>query len=216
VGIIYPIIYELLYDHFGPQDWWPADTKEEIVIGAILTQNTAWPNVVKALNNLKKNGKLSLEYIRNTPRSELAKLIRSTGYFNQKSERLKIFVDFLFEKYDGKLGNLLKLDTTKLRPLLISLKGIGYETADDIILYAAEKPVFVIDSYTKRILNRHLLCGPDIEYNELQKIIENETPRDVKIYNEYHALFVKLAKEYCVKKNPICEKCPLKVLNKKI
>jgi len=216
MGLIYPVIYDLLYNHFGPQGWWPAESKEEIVIGAILTQNTSWQNVEKALNNIRQNGKISLEFIHKTPRAELAKFIRSTGYFNQKSERLKLFVEFLYHEFNGKLDDLFSLDTYILRERLLSLKGIGFETADDIILYAAEKPVFVIDAYTKRVLSRHLLCDAGIDYNELQVIIQKETPCDVNIYMEYHALFVKVGKDFCLRKKPLCYNCPLNKLDKNI
>jgi endonuclease-3 related protein len=209
LGLLYPEFYNKLYKHFGQQGWWPGDSKLEIVLGAILTQNTAWSNVVSALNNIKNAGTLSLEYLRKTDKDSLALLIRPAGYFNQKTERVKGFIKFLDENYDGHLENLLSIDMPEIRTILLSIKGIGPETADDIILYAAEKPVFVIDAYTKRIISRHLLCKADVSYYDLQNIIEAEVPRKVKIYKEYHGLFVVLAKKFCFKKNPGCDKCPL-------
>ena len=142
------------------------------MIGAILTQNTAWSNVVKALDNIKKAGGLSLDFLRDIESDSLAELIRPAGYFNQKTRYLKDFVRFLTEQCDGDLDKLYSLDMDVLRNALLSVRGIGPETADDIILYAAEKPIFVIDAYTKRIMSRHLICSPDIGYDELQQIIE--------------------------------------------
>lgn len=216
MGLIYPDFYRKLFEHFGPQGWWPGDTKIEIVIGAILTQNTAWSNVVKALKNLEAAGSISLEFIRKSDKETLASIIKPTGYFNQKADRLKGFVDFLDDNYQGDLDGLLSLDLPELRNVLLSVKGIGPETADDIILYAAEKPVFVIDAYTKRIFSRHMICNTDIKYNDLQDIIEEQVPKNTAVYKEYHGLLVVLAKKYCFKNDPDCLSCPLRDYERKI
>lgn len=214
MGLIYPRIYESLLGFFGPQGWWPGDSKFEIIIGAILTQNTAWSNVVKALDNIKNNGGLTPEFLYNIKKESLAELIRPAGYFNQKSGYLKDFIGFLMERFDGDLDKLFQLDKNHLRETLLSVRGIGSETADDIILYAAEKPVFVIDAYTKRIMSRHGICKADISYDNLQKMIEEEVPEDVNIYKDYHGLLVTLAKSHCRKNNPDCHSCPLNIYEK--
>jgi endonuclease-3 related protein len=216
LGLIYPQMYERLLSAFGSQGWWPADSKFEIMIGAILTQNTAWSNVVKALDNIKRAGGLSLNYLQDIDSDSLAILIRPAGYFNQKTRYLKEFIRFLTEQCDGDLDKLYLLDMEILRKALLSVRGIGPETADDIILYAAEKPVFVIDAYTKRIMSRHLICRPDIGYDELQQIIECEVPKDVEIFKDYHGLLVTLAKKNCFKKNPDCGSCPLNIYERSI
>lgn len=214
MGLIYPQIYESMLEFFGPQGWWPGDSKFEIIIGAILTQNTAWSNVVKALDNIKNNGGLTPEFLFKIKKETLAELIRPVGYFNQKSGYLKDFIFFLMEKFDGDLDKLFLLDKDDLRETLLSVRGIGPETADDIILYAAEKPVFVIDAYTKRIMSRHGICKVDIRYDALQKMMEEEVPEDVKIYKDYHGLLVTLAKSHCRKSNPDCDSCPLNIYQK--
>ena len=216
MGLIYPQIYERLLSSFGSQGWWPADSKFEIMIGAILTQNTAWSNVVKALDNIKKADGLSLDFLRDIESGSLAELIRPAGYFNQKTRYLKDFIRFLTEQCGGDLDKLFLLDIDVLRNALLSVRGIGPETADDIILYAAEKPIFVIDAYTKRIMSRHLICNPDIGYEELQQIIECEVPKDVEIFKDYHGLLVTLAKKNCFKKNPDCGSCPLNIYERSI
>lgn len=209
MALIYPEFYERLFRHFGPQHWWPGDSKLEIVLGAILTQNTAWSNVEKALKNIKDAGSISLGFLRETDLNMLAQLIRPTGYFNQKAARVKGFIEYLDENYHGHLEEMLSLHLQDLRTALLSIKGIGPETADDIILYAAEKPVFVIDSYTKRVMSRHSICSQNVGYEELQTIIETQVPKNVPIYKEFHGLIVILAKNYCHKKNPDCRNCPL-------
>lgn len=202
-------IFTLLRKRWGVVNWWPADTNEEIFIGAVLTQNTAWTNVEKAIENMKRGGGASFQTTRRLSAEELADLIRPSGYHNQKSERLKGMVRFIDENYDGNLENLLELPMEKLRDVLLSLKGIGPETADDIILYAAGKPLFVIDAYTKRICYRHHLCAENVSYDELQRLFHENLEEDVELYQEYHALFVLVAKHFCVKRNPLCEDCPL-------
>jgi endonuclease-3 related protein len=200
--------YDALYRCFGAQGWWPADTGLECILGTILTQNTAWKNVEKALENLKKIGLISIGKLALISTEALAELIRPSGYFNQKAVKVKNFIRFLTEDYDGDLQKMFEEDTEKLREKLLSIRGIGPETADSIILYAGKKPIFVVDAYTRRILSRHALMPEDATYGEIQEIFMDSLDTDAKLFNEYHALLVKLGKEHC-KKSPICEGCPL-------
>lgn len=201
-------IYQILYNHFGPQNWWPGESEIEIMIGAILTQNTNWQNVEKAIKNLKEETNLDPIIINKLPLKKLAKIIRPSGFYNIKAKRLKEFIKFFLKEYNGNVKEMEKEDENILREKLLKVKGIGKETADSILLYALNKPVFVIDNYTKRIFIRHkLFFGKS--YDEWQEYFTKNLPKDTKIYNEYHALLVKLAKTYCLK-NPICESCPLK------
>jgi len=190
-------------------NWWPADTNEEIFIGAVLTQNTAWTNVEKAIENMKRRGGASFQTIRKSSVEELAELIRPSGYHNQKSERLKGMVCFIDVNYGGSLENLFELPMEKMRDVLLGLKGIGPETADDIILYAAGKPLFVIDAYTKRVCYRHHLCAENVSYDKLQRLFHENLDKDVKLFQEYHGLFVLVAKHFCIKRKPRCKACPL-------
>ena len=201
-------IYRRLYHAFGPQRWWPGETPFEIAVGAILTQNTNWGNVEKAIENLKRDEVLNVESINNMKTERLASLIKPAGYFNVKAKRLKAFISFLRNEYHGSLKRMKKEEMQTLRVRLLQVHGVGPETADSILLYALEKPVFVIDAYTKRILSRHILMEYDKSYEEFQKIFHSFLKRDVKLFNEYHALFVRLGKTYCRKK-PICKGCPL-------
>lgn len=210
-------IYRRLYVFFGPQHWWPAESPFEVMVGAILTQNTSWSNVEKAINSLKKNGLLELTKLSNLPERRLALLIKSAGYYNIKAKRLKVFLRFLCGAYAGDIRRMALEDTENLRPRLLSLNGIGPETADSILLYALDKPVFVVDSYTKRILFRHRLVEEDASYSEVQdlfmqndKFHRKKISYVVKLFNEYHALLVRLGKEFCLKNKPKCDICPLK------
>lgn len=218
-------VYQHLLSHYSTQGWWPINTvykkrssltheeKFEIIIGALLTQNTAWTNVEKALNELRKNKCLSIKAILETKQETLAQYIKSSGYNNQKAERLKILAQFLLQH---PLDDLQKMEIKELRTLLLSVKGIGPETADSIILYAFMKPSFVIDTYTKRIMSRLGLCRKDVSYDELQMLMMIGVEKDVEMYNEYHALLVEHAKRYC-KVKPLCEVCILKdVCEKKV
>jgi endonuclease-3 related protein len=202
-------IYRSLYDFFGPQHWWPGETPFEIAVGAILTQNTNWGNVEKAIQNLKDHQALSPQTIHTISLQTLAGLIRPAGYFNVKAGRLKAFIGFLMDEYHGSMEKMQKTDTEILRSQLLNIHGIGPETADSILLYAFEKPVFVIDAYTKRVLSRHSIMEYENPYEEFQMLFHSSQKRDTTLYNEYHALFVKVGKTYCKKQNPICEKCPL-------
>jgi endonuclease-3 related protein len=202
-------IYKKLYTAYGSQHWWPGDTPFEVIVGAILTQNTAWTNVEKAINNLKQSRLLSVKALSKAKPSKIAKLIRPSGYYNIKTKRLKNFLNFLDSKFNGDLGQLLKQKTGRLRAGLLEINGIGAETADSILLYAANKPVFVIDAYTKRILSRHGLIKKDASYEETQYLFMSNIPKNLRLYNEYHALIVKIGKEFC-RKDPKCHVCPLK------
>lgn len=204
-------IYELLFDFFGPQHWWPGDTQFEIITGAILTQNTNWPNVEKAINNLKAANALEPEKLHTMAAETLAPLIKPAGYFNLKAKRLKNFLDWLFENYDGNLCDLENISTDRLRSELLGIKGIGPETADSILLYAFKREIFVIDTYTARIAIRHNLIAPDADYEQLQYLFESSLPQEVKLFNEYHALLVCAGKEFCRPK-PKCQNCPLNSL----
>jgi endonuclease-3 related protein len=202
-------IYNRLHERFGPRHWWPADTDFEIITGAILTQNTAWANVEKAIANLKKKRILTPRKMYKTPTSTLAGLIRPSGYYNIKARRLKAFVNFLFKNYNGSLKKMFSRKTAVLREELLDINGIGPETADSILLYAAEKPVFVVDAYTRRILSRHNLIRPQAGYDDVQHFFTNNLPPDRRLFNEYHALIVELGKTIC-KKKPRCAVCPIR------
>jgi len=204
-------IYDRLYRRFGPQHWWPGQTTFEIIVGAILTQNTNWGNVEKAINNLKRAGLLTPEKLHTLDIAELADLIRPAGYYNIKAARLKSFLNRLFEKFDGNLDRLSNLSTDQLREELLSIKGVGPETADSISLYAFNKPVFTVDAYTARILGRHRLTEPGAGYEDIRMLFESALPQEVQLYNEYHALLVHLGKEYC-KTRAQCKGCPLEDL----
>lgn len=206
-------IYEKLLKHFGPQHWWPAKSPFEVIIGAILTQNTNWVNVEKAINNLKSAGILTPEKLYKIDTNKLAELIKPAGYFNIKSIRLKNFIKWLMETYQGNLKEMFAQEKSILREELLRIRGIGPETADSILLYAAKKPSFVVDTYTYRILVRHNLIPEESTYDQIKSFFEDNLPEDVKLFNEYHALLVKLGKEYCKKTRPLCDPCPLKGIN---
>lgn len=203
-------IYKRLYKTFGPQDWWPGENPFEIIIGAILTQNTAWTNVEKAIRNLKKGKLLSARGLKDVPLKDLAKAIRSAGYFNEKAKKLKAFIDFLFVNYGGSVKRMFKKETQLLRQELLEIKGIGQETADSILLYAGNRAVFVIDAYTRRVLSRQQLISEKADYQEIQQLFTQNLPLDVQLFNEFHALFVRLGKDICKKTKPDCRRCPLK------
>ncbi|MHC4755241.1 MAG: endonuclease III domain-containing protein [Planctomycetota bacterium] len=204
-------IYKLLYESFGPQHWWPGETTFEIIIGAILTQNTNWKNVEKAIGNLKSAGLLTPEKIHDLDISQLAELIRPAGYFNIKAKRIKNFMDWLFENYQGRLEKLENISTHRLREQLLTVNGIGAETADSILLYALEREIFVVDTYTARFAIRHQLIDPDADYEQISDLFQSNLPQDIKMFNEYHALIVRLGKEFC-RPNPKCSDCPLEEL----
>ena len=202
-------IYKKLFTAFGPQHWWPGDTPFEVIVGAILTQNTAWKNVEKAIHNLKKAKVLQPKKMHDLSERELAKLIRPAGYFNIKAKRLKHFLNYLFDRYGGRLDRMFRKRTDALRRELLSVNGIGPETADSILLYAGNHPVFVVDAYTKRIFSRHQIIKEDTDYHDIQKLFVDNLPHDVKIFNEYHALIVSIGKDFCRNRKPLCSRCPL-------
>ena len=208
-------IYNLLFESFGPQHWWPGDGQLEIIVGAVLTQNTNWTNVEKAIANLKAAGCLKPQKIHEIKAEKLAELIRPAGYFNIKAKRLKNLIDWLFDNYQGNLENIDSVKTSRLREELLSITGIGPETADSIQLYAFERPVFVVDAYTARIAARHGLIEPPFEYDQLQRLFMDNLDEDVHKFNEYHALLVRCGKEFC---RPVarCAGCPLEKLPHKV
>lgn len=205
-------IYDRLYLAFGPRKWWPADTPFEVIVGAILTQNTAWSNVERAIKNLKETSCLTPRGLRLIDTSRLAQLIRPSGYYNQKAQKLKEFIGFLFARYRGSLDLMFKTDPLILRQELLGIKGIGPETADSILLYAGNFPIFVVDAYTRRLLSCHNLIDQQANYSSIQSYFMDNLPRDVKLFNEFHALIVQLGKEICRPK-PNCAICPLRELD---
>ena len=206
-------IYERLFAFFGPRNWWPGDTPFEIMVGAILTQNTNWNNVERAIANLKTERLLSLTAMSALSREQLAEYIRPAGYYNIKAERLRNFFALINGKWDGDLDFFLRQPAAVLREELLSVKGIGPETADSMILYAAGKPVFVVDAYTHRILIRHEIIDESFDYPLIQELFMDNLEEDSALFNEYHALIVQLGKEFCKKTRPVCEDCPLAGLN---
>lgn len=203
-------IYEILLNAYGQRCWWPAKTPFEMMVGAILTQNTSWMNVEKAIRNFGEH--LSPEFIASTSNNELALIIRPSGYFNQKAIKLKALTEW-FERYSYDVNKAMQMDSQFLRSELLAIKGVGRETADSILLYALNKPFFVVDTYTKRFLYRQ---GYDIAntYDGLRLKIEESIPRDIYLYNEFHALIVEHAKRHC-KKTPSCEACPVETTCRK-
>ncbi|MDD4923263.1 MAG: endonuclease [Dehalococcoidales bacterium] len=201
-------IYRKLSVAYGPQHWWPAESAFEVMVGAILTQSAAWTNVEKAIRNLKAAQVLSPDSIRNMSFSELAAFIKPSGYYNVKARKLKSLVYWLGENYSDDINRMAETETQKLREDILSVYGIGPETADSILLYALGKPVFVIDAYTRRIFFRIGLIGEEDSYNDCQRLFTSNLKADAALFNEYHALIVKLAKEAC-NKNPDCDGCCL-------
>ncbi len=206
-------MYKILADSLGPSHWWPGETPFEVAVGAILTQNTNWSNVQKAIHRLREQDLLQPEKMWSISEEELSQLIKPAGYFRLKSRRLKNFLSFLHAECDFYLQELGNMDMDALRPKLLEIKGIGPETADSILLYALGKPSFVVDAYTKRILNRHFLVHEDIDYHELRDFFMDRLPADASLFNEYHALLVRTGNSWCRKKNPVCNECPLVVFS---
>ena len=204
-------IYELLYERYGRQGWWPGDGRFEMIVGAILTQNTNWGNVEKAIGNLKRAGCLEARVLNEMDAGVLAELIRSAGYYNVKAGRLKNLLTWLFDNYDGDLNRLEGLSATALREELLRIKGVGAETADSIVLYGFNKCVFVVDAYTCRVMGRHRLIEAGADYEQVRDFFESSLAADVELFNEYHALFVRVGKEYC-RPRAKCQGCPLEAL----
>ncbi|NOX59177.1 MAG: endonuclease III domain-containing protein [Planctomycetes bacterium] len=205
-------IYKTLFDAYGPQHWWPADHPEEVVIGAILTQNTAWTNVEKAIQELKRAGCLGFRKIDATSIEDLMQWIRPAGTYRQKAEYLKAFARWLITEHDGDLQRALQGDADTVRRKLLALKGIGPETADAILLYAGNRSTFVVDAYTMRVLRRHgLIESNGAGYESVRGLLMQALPHDVQLFNEYHALLVEVGKRHC-KAAAQCEGCPLEHL----
>ncbi len=204
-------IFDLLLAQYGPLHWWPAETPFEVCVGAILTQNTNWGNVEKAIANLKGEGLLSAEALRDLPADKLAGVIKPAGFFNVKSERLKAFVAWLFARHGGDLERMFAGDWRILREELLKVPGIGPETCDSILLYAGNQPTFVVDAYTRRLFSRLGLIAATAGYEEVRALFMGHFPADVELYNEYHALIVQHCKVYCRKK-PLCGGCFLRSL----
>ena len=201
-------VFETLLHTYGPQQWWPADSPLEVIIGAILTQNTAWKNVEKAISALRDRGLLSFDRLHRIPAPDLAPLIRSSGYYNQKTRKLKGFCDFLGNHWGGDLTGFLEQEMALLRHQLLQLSGIGPETADSIILYAAEQPSFVVDTYTHRVFSRHGWVPEQVSYDWLRDFFMDSLPADVSLFKEYHALLVRVGHFHC-RRQPACGGCPL-------
>lgn len=205
--------YRRLRRHFGHQQWWPGDTPFEVCVGAILTQNTAWTNVEKAIANLKRAGKLTPHALHRLRQPELARLIRPSGYFNIKARRLKAFIEFLFAEYGGSVARMADEPLATLRPKLLAVSGIGPETTDSILLYALDKPIFVVDAYTKRVLARHDLIKPTATYHEIQELFHRALGTvSRELFNDFHAQFVAVGKTYCKSRVALCDGCPLRPL----
>jgi endonuclease-3 related protein len=204
-------IYELLLEAYGPQHWWPAESPLEVLVGAVLTQNTNWQGVEKAMASLKLHNLLNPHRLQAIPTEDLARLIKPAGYYNLKARRLKNLIAFVTEAYSGDLETMGQAETGHLRKELLAVNGVGPETADSILLYALEKPVFVVDTYTYRVTNRHGLVSEEVSYDELQELFTQHLPLEVKLFNEYHALLVRVGKLHCQPK-PRCQGCPLEAL----
>ncbi len=202
-------VYRRLFDAFGPQHWWPGESPFEVIVGAVLTQNTNWQNVERAIGNLREADLLNPHALYALPQEELAELIRPAGYFRIKARRVHSLLKFLVERYDGSLDAMFATGLPTLREELLGVNGIGPETADSILLYAGRLPSFVVDTYTHRIFARHGWIDFDTDYHTIQDHFQSSLPDDVALYNEYHALIVHLGKHYCRKTNPKCDECPL-------
>jgi endonuclease III related protein len=202
-------IHSAMAAALGPIGWWPARTSFEVIVGAILTQNTAWTNVERALVNLRREKLLTPRAIEAAPAARLAPLIRSSGYFRQKAKKLKAFVSFLRSSYGGSLVRMFAAPTAALRKELLAVQGIGPETADSILLYAGQHTVFVVDAYARRILSRHGLVDERAAYGEMQSIFQRHLPANAQLFNEYHALIVNVGKRWCHASRALCTVCPL-------
>jgi endonuclease III related protein len=205
-------VYRRLFDAFGPQHWWPGETPFEVVVGAILTQNTAWRNVERAIANLREADLMEPKALYAVPVEELEELIRPAGYFRMKAGRLRSLLKFLLEQFDGSLDAMFAVGLPELRERLLAVHGVGPETADSILLYAGNLPIFVVDTYTHRIFARHGWIDYEADYGRLQETIQDALPQDVPLYNELHALLVRLGNTCCRKTSPKCAECPLQEL----
>lgn len=209
--------YKLMRAHFGHQRWWPGETPFEVCVGAILTQNTNWTNVERAITNLKSAGVLDARRMFALPEAELAQIIRPAGYFNVKARRLRSFLRVLVEEYGGDLKQLFAGDTPTVRARLLAIHGIGPETADSLLLYAGGHHSFVVDAYTKRIFSRHDWCSEEADYDTVKSLCESALDEKsnsdrLDYWQDYHAQLVMVGKEYCRPRNPRCADCPLQPL----
>jgi endonuclease III related protein len=202
-------LYDRLHRRYGPQRWWPARARFEIVVGAILTQNAAWRNAERAIARLRAAGALDVQTVLRLPPARLAALLRPSGTFRVKARRLRAFASHVTRRHGGRLARLLALPLPVLRDELRGIPGVGPETADAIALYAAGRPIFVVDAYTRRILARHRLVAPDADYAAVQALLMTHLPHDPALFNEFHALLVRVGKEHC-RTRPRCEGCPLR------
>ena len=202
-------VYSRLMAAYGPQGWWPGESPFEVMIGAILVQNTAWQNVEKAIQNLRRDDLLDPHRLHQVPLEELEELVRPAGYYRIKARRLRNLLDFLVKRYHGSLEDMFRTSLPELRKQLLGVNGVGPETADSILLYAGRMPTFVVDAYTHRILARHGWIGPEADYYEIKDYLESGLPQDAGLFNEFHALLVRLGKQRCRKKAPRCSGCPL-------
>ena len=209
---ILPQYFDALFQAHGEQHWWPGRSPFEVVVGAILVQNTSWANAASAIANLRKANLLTPSAMEKAPQPKLARLIRSSGYFRQKARKLKEFVKFLRKEHRGSLAVMFRTPTARLRGQLLSVHGIGPETADSILLYAGNHPVFVVDAYTRRILQRHGLARGKESYEEIGGLFEKSLPNDPQLFNEFHALIVHTGKNYCRSRAPLCSQCALRPL----
>jgi len=207
--ILLMTIYQRLLERFGPRHWWPGETPFEVIVGAILTQATAWHNVEKAIVNLKAAGALTPAGMAALAQGRLAELIRPAGYYQVKARKLRAFLEYLNSRYEGDLERMFARPMAQLRPELLACFGIGPETADSILLYAAGQPSFVVDAYTRRIFARLGVVGATIGYEPLRAMFMAHLPADVPLFNEYHALLVALGQQHCGKNRPRCPACPL-------
>jgi endonuclease-3 related protein len=201
--------YERLFAHYGPQGWWPGQSPLEVMVGAVLVQNTSWANVERAIENLRQAGALDVCALHDLPAEELAELIRPAGYYRLKARRLANLVDFVCRRYDGSLEAMFATGLPTLREELLALNGIGPETADAILLYAGGLPTFVVDAYTHRILARHGWIDFQSDYHTIKDYCESSLPAEPRLYNELHALLVQVGKSHCRKQGPLCNGCPL-------
>lgn len=202
-------IYSVLYERLGPQGWWPGETPDEVLVGCVLAQNTRWSRVVPVLEALRKESLLAPSAFMRLGADRLAERLRGSGTYRRKAEYLRNLGAFVLEKgWDGSPGSMGHMETAELRSELLALKGIGPETADCVLLYVLDRPVFVVDAYTRRILSRHRLCEADASYGQLQRLFQSALPRDAEMYGEYHGLLVAAAKRWC-RPRPRCHRCPL-------
>ena len=202
-------VYDRLLAALGPQHWWPGNSPFEVLVGAVLVQNTSWKNVQRAIENLQERDLLEPEALYAVPPEELEELIRPAGYYRIKARRLRSLLEFVVDRYGGSLDAMFGAGLPALREELLGVHGVGPETADSILLYAGGLPTFVVDAYTNRVLARHGWIGFDADYHQIKEHFESNLPEDVALYNEYHALLVSVGKDYCRKTGPRCEQCPL-------